>query len=135
MTVTLEKPTSAWLANELDGNHRPSRENVVIAASQTLVDGAVVSLNATGQIQAFTAAAAVEASGDDPAVPREVAIGVYVGESVITGAAATAEGVIVARTAKVVAENLTWGAALEAADIAAGLADLAAKDITTVRSA
>ena len=122
MTVTQKGVTSDWLATELDGNHRPSRENVTVAASQALVDGAVVSLNASGHVQVFGGAT------------DEKAAGVFVGE-VTTGAGATAKGVIVARTAKVVAENLTWKSGLAGAKQTAALADLAALHITTVRSA
>ena len=123
MTVTLGKPTSAWLANELDGNHRPSRENVVVAASQELTDGTVVSLNANGQAQIYAG------------VTDEVAAGIFVGDAVTTGAGVTGAGVIVARTAKVVAENLTFKSGLTTAKQTAALAGLAKLHITTVRSA
>lgn len=122
MTVTQKGVTSDWLATELDGNHRPSRENVVVAVSQTLTDGLVVSLNANGQAQVFGGAV------------DEKAAGVFVGEAT-TGAVATGEGVIVARTAKIVAEKLTWKSGLAGAKQTAALADLAALHITTVRSA
>lgn len=122
MTKTLQKPTSAWLAVELDGNHRPSRENVVVAASQTLTDGLVVSLNANGQAQVYGGAT------------DEVAAGVFIGEAT-TGASETGAGVIVARTAKVVVENLTFKSGLTTAKQTAALADLAKLHITTVRSA
>ncbi|WP_347460631.1 head decoration protein [Acinetobacter thermotolerans] len=123
MTVTLEKPTSAWLANELDGNHRPSRENVVVAASQTLVDGSVISLNSNGQAQIYGGA------------ENEVAAGIFVGDAVTTGAGETGAGVYVARNAKVVSENLTFKSGLASAKKTAALADLAKLHITTVRSA
>lgn len=122
MTVTQKGVTSDWLATELDGNHAPSRENVTVAASQALVSGAVVSKNVGGEVQVFGGAT------------DEKAVGVFVGE-VTTGAGATAKGVIVARTAKVVAENLTWKSGLAGAKQTAALADLAALHITTVRSA
>ena len=109
----------AW---ELEGNHRPSRENVVVAVSQTLTDGLVVSLNASGQAQVFGGATG------------EKAAGVFVGEAT-TGAGATGEGVIVARTAKIVAEKLTWKSGLAGAKQTAALADLAALNILPVRSA
>ena len=121
MTVTQKGVTSDWLATELDGNHRPSRENVVVAVSQTLTDGLVVSLNANGQAQVFGGAV------------DEKAAGVFVGEAT-TGAGATGKGVIVARTAKIVAEKLTWKSGLAGAKQTAALADLAALHITTVRS-
>lgn len=122
MTVTQKGVTSDWLATELDGNHRPSRENAIVAVSQTLVDGAVVSLNASGHVQVFGGAV------------DEKAAGVFVGE-VTTGAGATGKGVIVARTAKIVAEKLTWKLGLAGAKQTAALVDLAALHITTVRSA
>lgn len=122
MTVTQKGVTSDWLATELDGNHRPSRENVVVAVSQALTDGAVVSKNVGGEVQVFGGAV------------DEKAVGVFVGE-VATGAGATGKGVIVARTAKIVAEKLTWKSGLAGAKQTAALADLAALHITTVRSA
>lgn len=122
MTKTLQKPTSTWLAVELDGNHRPSRENVVVAASQTLTDGLVVSLNSSGQAQVYGGAT------------DEVAVGVFVGEAT-TGLGETGAGVIVARTAKVVVANLKFKSGLAEAKQTAALADLAKLHITTVRSA
>lgn len=122
MTKTLQKPTSAQLAVELDGNHRPSRENVVVAASQELTDGLVVSLNANGQAQVYGG------------TTDEVAAGVFVGEAT-TAAGETGSGVIVARSAKVVVANLKFKTGLAAAKQTAALADLAKLHITTVRSA
>ena len=124
MVKVVEKAgvTSDWLAWELDGNHRPSRENATVAASQALVNGAVVSKNAGGEVQVFGGAT------------DEKAVGVFVGE-VTTGAGATGKGVIVARTAKIVAEKLTWKSGLAGAKQTAALADLAALHITAVRSA
>lgn len=122
MTVEKKGVTSDWLAVELDGNHRPSRENVVVAASQTLTDGLVVSLNANGQAQVYGGAT------------DEIAAGIFVGEAT-TGAGATANGVIVARNAKVVAGKLTFKSGLAGAKQTAALADLAKLHITTVRSA
>lgn len=123
MTKTLQKPTSAWLAVELDGNHRPSRENETVAASQTLIDGIVVSKNATGQIQAYGGAT------------DEIASGIYVGAGVVTATGETAQCVTVARNAKVVVANLKFKSGLAAAKQTAALADLAKLHITTVRSA
>lgn len=122
MTKTLQKPTSAWLAVELDGNHRPSRENVVVAASQELTDGLVVSLNANDQAQVYGGAT------------DETAAGVFVGEAK-TAAGETASGLIVARNAKVVVANLKFKSGLATAKQTAALADLAKLHITTVRSA
>ena len=123
MTKTLEKTTSAWLASELDGNHQPSRENVIVAASQALIDGLVVSLNSNGQAQVFGGA------------ENEVAAGIFVGESITTGSGATGSGVIVARNAKVVVANLKFKSGLAQAKQTAALADLAKLHISTVRSA
>lgn len=114
--------TSNWLAVELDGNHRPSRENVNVAVSQNLVDGSVVSKNANGQVQIYGGAT------------DEKAVGIFVG-NVETSAAATGKGVVVARVAKVVVEQLTFKTGLTEAKKTAALADLALLDITTVRSA
>ncbi|MFH7767726.1 head decoration protein [Acinetobacter sp. BSP-28] len=122
MTVEKKGVTSDWLAVELDGNHHPSRENAVVAASQTLTDGLVVSLNANGQVQVYGGAT------------DEVAAGIFVGEAA-TGVGETAKGVIVARNAKVVAEKLTFKSGLAGAKQTAALADLAKLHITTVRSA
>lgn len=123
MTKILQKPTSEWLAVELEGNHRPSRENVVVAASQELTDGLVVSLNATGQAQIYGG------------TTDEVAAGVYVGADVKTASGETASGVIVAHNAKVVVANLKFKTGLVVAKQTAALADLAKLHITTVRSA
>lgn len=114
--------TSSWLAVELDGNHRSSRENVDVAVSQTLVDGSVVSKNANGQVRIYSGAT------------DEKAIGIFVGK-VETGASAIGKGVIVARIAKVVVEQLTFKAGLAEAKKTTALADLATLEITTVRSA
>lgn len=123
MTVEMKGVTSDWLAVELDGNHRPSRENEVVAASQTLTDGTVISKNTSGQIQVYGGAT------------DEVAAGIYVGATVTTAAGETKKGVIVARSAKVVVANLTFKSGLAAAKQTAALADLAKLHITTVRSA
>ncbi|ENV46189.1 hypothetical protein P255_02978 [Acinetobacter brisouii CIP 110357] len=115
--------TSDWLAEELDGNHRPSRENVIIAVDQSLVDGQVVSYNSNKEIQAYSGAVS------------EVAAGIYTGKSVTTDSSNTANGVIVARIAKVVAENLVFKDGLTAGQEAAALDDLAKINITLVRLA
>ena len=115
--------TSDWLASEAtDGNHRYSRENAVIAESQALIDGMPVSTNVTGQIQAFAGGAS------------EVVSGIYVGDEVTTGAGATAQGVVVVRHARIVAEKLNWKSGLAAGKKTSGLADLLALGITTARS-
>lgn len=123
MTIEMKGVTSDWLAVELDGNHAPSRENEIVAASQILTDGMVVSKNTNGQIQVYGGAT------------DEVATGVYVGDSVTTKSGETAKGVVIARNAKVVTANLTFKSGLTQAKQTAALADLAKLHITTVRSA
>lgn len=123
-TSTLGGVTSDWLASEAtDGNHRYSRENATVAASQTLVDGAVVSTNGSGQIQEYAGAT------------DEVATGIYVGNTVTTGAGVTAKGVVVVRHARIVAEKLTWKTGLSGGKKTEALASLLALGITTARSA
>lgn len=122
-TVTKGGVTSDWLAFELDGNHRQSRENVTVAASQTLVDGQVIAYDGTGKAVAFTAAVS------------QVPAGIYVGDAVTTGASATAKGVAVVRDARVVVSKLTWHADVDSTEQTAALAELLKLGITTVRSA
>ena len=121
-TVTKGGVTSDWLAFELDGNHRQSRENVTVAASQTLVDGQVISYDGTGKVVAFTAAV------------DQVPAGIMVG-GVATGASTTAKGVAVVRDARVVVSKLTWHADVDSTEQTAALAELLKLGITTVRSA
>lgn len=121
-TYTLGKPTTAWLAVELDGNHRPSRENKIVAAGQTLKDGMVVAYDQNNHI--------VKASNLNPN-----AVGVFVGDTVTTAANETGQGVIVARSAKVVGENLTLPSDLTVDAQAQVFSDLEKLNITLVRSA
>ena len=118
-TVTKKGVTSDWLAWELDGNHRPSRENVTVAPSQTLVDGQVISFNGSNQAVAYTGSGSVA--------------GVFVGEAT-TGASETLAGVIVARHARIVFEKLSGTGADETAK-ATTLAGLKTIGITPVRQA
>ena len=122
-TVELGPVTSDWLAWELDGNHQPSRENKDIAVSQTLVDGSVVSENTDGEIQLYAAAT------------DEVAIGIYIGKPITTTSSDTEKGVIVARDARIVEENITFKSGLTDTQKAAAMADLAKLSITPVRLA
>ena len=116
--------TSDWLAWELDGNHRPSRENVTIAVKQNLSDGTVVSYNDQKQIQAYTAQ------------DNEVPVGIYVGETIATTNSDLGQGVIVARSARIVPNNIRFAvASLTDEQLATALADLAKINITTVRQA
>lgn len=122
-TSTLGGVTSDWLASEAtDGNHRYSRENAVVAASQALIDGAVVSTNVDGEIQEY--AGAVD----------EVATGIYVGDAATTGVGQTASGVVVVRHARIVAEKLVWKTGLAGGKKTEALASLLALGITTARS-
>ena len=110
----------AW---ELEGNHRPSRENAVIAASQDLSNGTVISYNGSGQVQAFGG------------VTGEVAAGIYIGDAVTTGAGQTAKGVVIARDARFVDGKLVYKSGLSTAKKTEALASLKALHITPVRSA
>lgn len=110
----------AW---EVEGNHRPSRENVVIAASQDLSNGTVISYNASGQVQIFAGAT------------DEVAAGIYIGDPVVTGSGQTAQGVIIARDARFVDGKLVYKSGLSTAKKKEALASLKALHITPVRSA
>ncbi|MCF9045975.1 head decoration protein [Acinetobacter nectaris] len=121
-TYTLGKPTSAWLAVELDGNHRPSRENKIVAAGQTLTDGMVVGYDENAHI--------VQISKSNAS-----AIGIFIGDTVTTASNETGQGVIVARTAKVVGENLVFPDGLTADTQAQVFSALAQLDITLIRSA
>lgn len=110
----------AW---ELEGNHRPSRENAVIAASQDLSNGTVISYNANNQVQIFGGAIG------------EVAAGIFIGERIVTGAGQTANGVVVAHDAQFVDGSLIYKSGLSNADKTKALASLKALYITPVRSA
>lgn len=121
-TYTLGKPTSAWLAVELDGNHRPSRENKIVAAGQTLKDGMVVGQNENKQI--------IQVSASNTS-----AIGIFIGDTVTTASNETGQGVIVARTAKVVGELLSLPNALTVEAQSQIFSNLAQQGITLVRSA
>lgn len=109
----------AW---ELDGNHRPSRDNVVVAASQTMTIGLVVTLDGTGKVIAYADGTATDA------------VGIYVGEPVTTGVGETAAGVIIARDARYAAGKLTFDAGADAGEQTAALGNLAALGILPVRS-
>ena len=118
MVKNVEKAgvTSDWLAWELDGNHRPSRENVSVAANQTIKDSQPISFDASGDAVAFDGMGAVA--------------GVMIG-SVETKAEKGA-GVILAHQSRIVPEKLTG---VEAADLATVVAGLKTLGITAVRSA
>ncbi|MBF7696627.1 head decoration protein [Acinetobacter rathckeae] len=121
-TYTLGKPTSAWLATELDGNHRPSRENKIVAPGQTLKDGMVVGYDEDSHIVQISAS-------------NTNAVGIFVGDTVTTASNETGQGVIIARAAKVVGENLVFPDGLTVDTQAQVFLALAQLDITLVRSA
>lgn len=118
MVKTVEKAsvTSDWLAWELEGNHRPSRENVSVAASQDIKDGQPVSFNASGDAIAFTGEGAV--------------VGICIGG--VKTSAEKGKGVILAHQSRIVPEKLTN---VEADDLATVVAGLKTLGITAVRSA
>ncbi|OBY75908.1 head decoration protein [Acinetobacter gyllenbergii] len=120
LTAAIITSVIAW---ELDGNHRPSRENAVIAASQDLSNGTVISYNANGQVQIFGGAT------------DEVAVGIFIGEQIITAAGQTAKGVVIARDARFVEGSLIYKSGLSNAKKTEALASLKALHITPVRAA
>ena len=117
MVKTAEKAgvTSDWLAWELEGNHRPSRENVSVAANQTIKDGQPISFDASGDAVAFDGTGAVAG----------VAI------NGVTTKTEKGKGVILAHQARIVPEKLV-GVVGDLATVVAGLKTLG---ITAVRSA
>ncbi|MFR9677511.1 head decoration protein [Acinetobacter sp. SEK570] len=120
LTAAIITSVIAW---ELDGNHRPSRENAVIAASQDLSNGTVISYNANGQVQIFGGAT------------DEVAAGIFIGEQIITAAGQMAKGVVIARDARFVEGSLIYKSGLSNAKKTEALASLKALHITPVRAA
>lgn len=116
---TEPKRQSDWLIYEEDQIGRYSRDNVVIAANQTLSDGHVVGKNAGGEI--------VEYDNTDP--DGGAAVGILV-NGVTTGAS-TAKGVIIARHAVIAVSGLTFKTGLAAPDQTAALTDLKALGILT----
>lgn len=113
---------SDWLVFEEDGRY--SRDVVTVAANQTLKCGAVVGMNAAGT-------QVVEYDNTDP--DGGSAVGIMV-EAVTTGAA-TANGVMVARHARIAPSALVWKTGLLQADKDAALADLKAKGILAATEA
>lgn len=117
MVKVVEKAgvTSDWLAWELDGNHRPSRENVSVAINQNIKDGQVISFDGAGDMIAFDGVAAVA--------------GVCI-NGVKTGAE-KGKGVILAHLSRVVAEKLV----VDSGQLVNAIAGLKTLGITAVRSA
>ena len=116
--------TSDWLLYEEDDIGRYSRDNVVVAANQTLKSGAVVGLNDAGtQVVDY----------DDASPDGAVALGILV-EDVTTGAATT-KAAIVTRHAKIAVSGLVWKTGLLQAAKDAALADLRARGILVAAEA
>lgn len=109
----------AW---ELDGNHRPSRENITVAASQTLVNGQVIAKDGTGKVIAYTAQATTAAAG------------IFIGDAVTTGAGQTAQGVIVANDARYAEGKLAYASGVTSGEKTNAVTALAALNIKQVRS-
>ncbi|WP_023270661.1 head decoration protein [Acinetobacter gyllenbergii] len=109
----------AW---ELEGNHRPSRKNVTIAASQSLVNGQVIAFDGSGNVIKFSVQA------------TNAAAGIYIGDSVVTGSGQTAQGVIIARDSRYAEGKLVYAAGVTNGEKANAVAALALLNITSVRS-
>ncbi len=115
---------SDWLVFEECGLTRYSRENiVVVAGSGPLPTGTVL-----GKIAASGKYGVYDTSGSGGV---EVAAAILAEPVDATGG--DVKGAAVVRLAKIAPGGLTWKSSLDAADKTAGLADLAANDIHTVR--
>ena len=110
----------AW---EEEGNHRPSRKNVTIAASQSLVNGQVIAFDGSGNVIKFSVQA------------TNAAAGIFIGESVTTVAGQTAQGVIIARDARYAEDKLVYASGVTNGEKTNAVAALALLNITAVRSA
>ena len=110
----------AW---EVEGNHRPSRKNVTIAASQSLVNGQVIAFDGSGNVIKFSVQA------------TNAAAGLYIGDSVVTGSGQTANGVIIARDARYAEGKLAYASGVINGEKTNAVAALALLNITAVRSA
>lgn len=114
---------SDWLLYEEDDIGRFSRDIVTVAVSQTLACGAVVGLNAGGEV--------IEYDNETVAAGGDVAVGILT-EAVTTSATVTQKAVIIARHARIAPSMLTWKAGLDGTGKTAGLADLKALGILPV---
>ena len=110
----------AW---EEEGNHRPSRKNVTIAASQSLVNGQVIAFDGSGNVIKFSVQA------------TNAAAGIYIGDPVVTGSGQTAQGVIIARDARYAEGKLVYASGVTNGEKTNAVAALALLNITAVRSA
>jgi hypothetical protein len=117
---TVVSDVIAW---ELEGNHRPSRKNVTIAASQSLVNGQVIAFDGTGSVIKFSVQA------------TNAAAGIFIGDAVTTGAGQTAKGVIVALDARYTEGKLAYAVGVTNGEKTNAVAALALLNITAVRSA
>ena len=119
MTVKTESVhTGEFLVSE--GNNSISREEVVIAAGQALLPGAVLGKNASDEYAAL-----------DPAASdgTEVAAGVLY--AAVETAAETGKGVAFVRLAEVVDSLLVWPAGITDEEKATAKDQLASQDIIT----
>lgn len=110
----------AW---EVEGNHRPSRKNVTIAASQSLVNGQVIAFDGSGNVIKFSVQA------------TNAAAGIYIGDSVVTTSGQTAQGVIIARDARFAEGKLAYASGVTSGEKTNAVTALAALNILPVRSA
>ena len=117
---------SDWLLFEESTGSRYSRKNVTVAADQNLGTGAVVGIDASGNVVEYDNEVAVTAGGS-------AAVGILV-MPVVTGAGETKPGVIINRFAKIAPKWLVWKTGLDNTGKTDGLADLLALGITTVAS-
>lgn len=107
------KHAGGFILSEANGNR--SRENVTIAASQTLQAGAVLGkVTSTGHYAVYN---------NDTNDGTETAAGILL-NPVTTGSGETKAAAIIARDAEVLGEELVWGATQDGTDQAAGIADL-----------
>ena len=115
---------SDWLVFEECGLTRYSRENIVIVAgSGPLPTGTVLGkITASGKYGVY-----------DNAGPGGVETAAAILAEAVDATDGDVKGSAVVRLAKIAPGGLTWKASLIAADKTAGLADLAANGIHTVR--
>lgn len=116
MTVPVFTETlhaGGFLVWEEDGYF--SREQVTIAASQTLVAGQVLGVDSDGNYIAY----------DNDTTDGAEAKGILFAD-VTTGVGETVQATIIARMARVRAAELTWGDENDTNDRDAGIADLEA---------
>lgn len=116
---------SDWLLYEVDEVGRYSRDIVTVAINQTLNSGAVVGVNAAGEVMEYDNETATSAGG-------AVATGI-IGEDVTT-TSATKKSFTIARHARIAPSGLVWKAGLVTQDKTDAMVDLAARGIIPVPS-